>query len=239
MSPHERGTEEAKEAFRAHKKEWTERTIPGLKGLTPTQRLHLRSIADLVSFSDTHVAEAGTARVMLQTLAEICATSIGAIERSIKAGEALGVLGVRRSHRQCNVYTLLFPEPLVTQPESQDHVLVTQNRSLVTHSESPSGEYSGESIYSATSSSGGEPPPSESPHTQSQRECEIEREASKLPPPSVSGVERTLPWSPSPPFLPSGNLNGYSASRVLPGEYFGPVVSRPRPSGIWATAGSS
>src|SRR6516165_4591820 len=83
MSPHERGTEEAKEEFRTHKKEWTERTIPGLRGLTATQRLHLRSIGDLVSFGDTPVANAGTARVSLQTLAEICATSPGSVRLTL------------------------------------------------------------------------------------------------------------------------------------------------------------
>ena len=64
----------------------------------------------------------------------------------------------------------------------------------------------------------------------------------EVPPPSVSGVERMVrpsPWSDSPPYLPSVTNGGYSASRVLPGEYFGPVVSRPRAQGIWATAGSS
>jgi len=240
MSPHERGTEEAKEAFRAHKKEWTERTIPGLRGLTPTQRLHLRSIGDLVSFSDAHVAEAGTARVMLQTLAEICATSIGAIERSIMAGEAHGVLGVRRSHRECNVYTLLFPEALVTQPESlcdsESGSCDSESQPLRLTLSHLHRSVQGNNIqgsYSSTLSVGGKPPPSESPHTPSQRESEEAREASKVPPPPASGVERTvrpLPWSPSPSFLPSGNLNGYSARPLLSGaELFGiPGLSRPR-----------
>ena len=242
MSPHERGTEEAKEEFRTHKKEWTERTIPGLRGLTATQRLHLRSIGDLVSFGDTPVANAGTARVSLQTLAEICATSPGSVLRSIQAAEALGVIQTEcsltaRGDAACNVYTLLFPEGGLTlsrrwtQPESTpDSTRVHGGLTLSPIHRNIHRNIQGR--YSPTLSLGGKPPLSESPHAPSQRESETAREASKVPPPSVSGVERTVggeSWSPSPPFLPSGNLNGYSARPLLSGaELFGiPSLSRP------------
>jgi hypothetical protein len=114
LPPAERGIKTNGQLFYDRKHKWEAR-VTACKALTPANRLHLRAIADLLTFETGDIAEAGTARVSLPALAKRCATSVKGIVRSIHAGERLGFLRVERtpvpgSHDECNVYTLTLPE---------------------------------------------------------------------------------------------------------------------------------
>ena len=256
LHPVERGTKANKELFYSRKHQWEAQITALPARLLPHASYRvLRSIIDLLTFETDDIAEAGTARVSLRTLAKRCAMSPGAVNRAIKPAETLGIIRVERSaeagsHDACNIYMPLniAPSGLALSPDKASSGLKSEvpqdsnsPSSGLTMSPTPFTPYRIFSPSVGGLTPDGSPPPSASQESK-EGESETAREASKVPPPSVSGVARAVgpsPWSDSPPFLPSGNLNGYSARHLSGAELFGiPGLSR-RPPTWGATAGSS